>query len=68
MKSPEFSADQLNLIADLIACEKFQISGDISEENSELSPASLSVLTIRFWRLQAIHELLNVNKTTTINP
>ena len=60
----ELSADQLKLVADLVAWEKCQISGDIEEEESELSAASQSVLTVRFWQLETIHQLLNAYQTT----
>ena len=63
--SIELSADQLKLIADLVAWEKCQISGDIDEEDSELSAASRSVLTVRFWQLETIHQLLNAYQTTS---
>ena len=65
----ELSADQLKLVADLVTWEKCQISGDIEEEESELSAASRSVLTVRFWQLETIHQLLNAyqNTLTTAN-
>jgi hypothetical protein len=67
--SIELTADQLKLINDLVTYEKCQISGDIDEEESELSPSSFSVLTIRFWQLETIHKLLNAyqNTPTTAN-
>ena len=60
----ELSADQLKLVADLVAWEKCQISGDIEDEDSELSSASRSVLSVRFWQLETIHQLLNAYQTT----
>jgi hypothetical protein len=63
--SIELSADQLKLINDLVTYEKCQISGDIDEEESELSPSSFAVLTVRFWQLETIHKLLNAYQTTT---
>ena len=61
----ELSADQLKLIADLVAWEKCQISGDIEEEeDSDLSSASRSVLSARFWQLETIHQLLNAYQNT----
>jgi hypothetical protein len=63
--SIELSAEQLKLVNDLVTFEKCQISGDIDEEESELSPSSFAVLTIRFWQLETIHKLLNAYQTTT---
>jgi len=63
--SIELSVDQLKLINDLVTFEKCQISGDIDEEESELSQSSFAVLTIRFWQLETIHQLLNAYQTTT---
>ncbi len=62
--SIELSVDQLKLINDLVTYEKCQISGDIDEEESELSPSSFAVLTVRFWQLETIHQLLNAYQTT----
>jgi hypothetical protein len=63
--SIELTADQLKLINDLVTYEKCQISGDIDEEESELSPSSFAVLTVRFWQLETIHQLLNAYQTLT---
>lgn len=60
-----FSADQLALIIDLVNSEKCQISGDLADEQFELSAASQSVLTVRFWQLETIYQLLNAYQTTS---
>lgn len=63
--SIELSENQLKLVNDLVTYEKCQISGDIDEEESELSPSSLAVLTVRFWQLETIHQLLNAYQNTS---
>lgn len=59
-----FSPAQLALISDLVNSEKCQISGDLADEQFELSAASQAVLTVRFWQLETIHQLLNAYQTT----
>lgn len=59
-----FLPAQLALIIDLVNSEKCQISGDLADEQFELSAASQSVLTVRFWQLETIYQLLNAYQTT----
>jgi len=68
----DLSPDQLSLILSLVESEKYQIADDIHTEDfdadgkqSGLNPSSFAVLTVRFWQLETIHQLLTAYQTTT---